>query len=221
MKAEDDLPWYWGSGPKTAEGDCGLRSPLGGMLAKVRDGVSGGSLREDDDDSERLFAAGRMRRIKARLEGLSPDAVTHLWCHYVQKPLPFNISACAIFTRGASTLMGDDCPDPAKLAKRMREMKAQDKRIVGLEAEANALLNSAVAAYEARAASEAKRDRRDPESRAAAEAGMSESAHLLAMGPEAVLDAIDERSALEKRLAECDKLLERMAAAERAVAQTD
>lgn len=221
MKAEDDLPWYWGTGPQTAEGDSGLRSPLGGMLAKVRDGVAGSSLREDDDDDRRIATAERMRAVKQRLAKLEADEVTHLWSHYVQKRLPFGISAAAIFTKAARSLTGEDCPDPAKLAAKMRSMNARDNRIVGLEKEADALVRAAVMAYERPSAERPEGKRQRKETRSAALAAFSEDAHRSAAGPEAVLDALDERMTLEERLAECDKILERMAEAEKAAALID
>lgn len=218
MLANDDLPWLWGSGASTAEGDCGLRSPLGGQLERVKSGVVGDFRRDADDDDARIRTATRMKAIEKRLKRLSGEVTTHLWAHFSQRPMPYGISGAAIFTRAAASLTGSSPPAPEELRAKLRTMNGRDDRVVGLENQTNELVNEAVNAYDGliEPPQESKAQRQHDRAfyklrnEYAATAGMSEHSRRFAGSPEDVVDELDEQSALDRRIAKLDALLEAM-----------
>lgn len=100
QSADVDLPWFFGSGPSTAAGDAGLKSPLGAQLDALRAGVQHDrtvvdSSRSEDEAIGRLGMGERYRVIEERLGQLERIDVDILRAHYVDKPLPYMISGAA------------------------------------------------------------------------------------------------------------------------------
>ena len=219
LLASSDLPWLWGTGSQTAEGDMGLRSATGGMLAKAASGVVDKCAREDDDDDARLQAADRLGRVRARLADISPDAKTHLWVHNAFPALPFLISAAAIFTAAAASLTGEDCPSRDTLRAKLRGMKGTDNRIRGLENETKRLVAKAEAEYDRGGpAAEAERETRSKKrqaresGRAAATAMHSDFSSRAALG-DPIAEAGNPYDNLDAKLAAIDTVLARLRAA--------
>jgi hypothetical protein len=105
QSADVDLPWYFGSGPSTAAGDAGLKSPLGGQLDALRAGIprdrtAVDSSRSEDEAIGRLGMGERYRVIEERLGQLQRIDVDILRAHYVDKPMPFMISGAAPLVLG-------------------------------------------------------------------------------------------------------------------------
>jgi len=105
QSADVDLPWYFGSGPSTAAGDAGLKSPLGGQLDALRAGIprdrtAVDSSRSEDEAIGRLGMGERYRVIEERLGQLQRIDVDILRAHYVDKPLPHMISGAAPLVLG-------------------------------------------------------------------------------------------------------------------------
>lgn len=99
MRADADLPWYWGTGASTADGDAGLRSVLGGQLAILAAGIIGprqvDASQAEDAMLDRIGLGQRVRRIEARLRLLRPLHVVALHLHYSGRTLPYGVDAAA------------------------------------------------------------------------------------------------------------------------------
>lgn len=90
VDAERDLRWYFGSGPETAAGACGLRSPLGSQLEILQSGISPvarfGSDEADDEAIDRLGIRKRWLRVRQAL-GACTDKVRRV-LHLAFAPAP-------------------------------------------------------------------------------------------------------------------------------------
>jgi hypothetical protein len=111
--ANFDLPWYFGSGPENYEGDCGLRSNLGGQLALLAIREAGSTLPRaptvdassfEDAMIDRLGAAHRARQIEERLTQLSPLHNRVLAIHYGGGSLP-GVDLVAVLAPSARRLV--------------------------------------------------------------------------------------------------------------------
>lgn len=123
MRADADLPWYFGSGASTWAGDAGLRSPMGGQLEAARQvkrvdvewppWMTKGQQPHAVDVSaaedrmlESTAAAFRARRIALRLACLSRIQYLALTLHYDETcSLPFGIDASAVLLASARRLV--------------------------------------------------------------------------------------------------------------------
>lgn len=123
MRADAELPWYFGSGASTWAGDAGLRSPIGGQLAAASQvkqhrvenppwmakGVQAfvvDASKAEDEMLARTTAALIARRIATRLACLTRVQVQALELHYDEsKSLPFGIDASAILLVAARRLV--------------------------------------------------------------------------------------------------------------------
>lgn len=100
VSAAADLAWYWGAGPDSYAGDCGLRSSFGAQAdaAAMAVGPDGERLPLSDHSVDasaaedqmilRLGAAHRAHQIEARLSQLSPFTVSILKAHFSGTSLP-------------------------------------------------------------------------------------------------------------------------------------
>lgn len=105
--ADVDLPWFFGTGPQTAQGDAGLRSPLGPQLDALRSGVqrehtAADASRSEDEAIGRLGVAERYATIEARLRMVPTSDAEVLRVHYSERPLPYAISAAATIVEGST-----------------------------------------------------------------------------------------------------------------------
>jgi hypothetical protein len=123
MRADADLPWYFGSGASTWAGDAGLRSSLGGQLEAARQfkapdvtnapWMAKGSQphvvdasRAEDDMHQRMGAAWFVRRVRTRLACLTSVQAQALALHYDEKTsLPYSIDASAVLLASARKLI--------------------------------------------------------------------------------------------------------------------
>ena len=144
--ADLDLPWYFGSGPRTAAGDAGLRSPLGAQLDALRTGVrhdraTVDSSRSEDEAIGRLGLGERMRVIEERLRQLDRIDVDILRAHYVERPLPHMISGAA------PLVLGEDREALTVYLRTTEEGRKQAKsvelRVTARVAQAKALYDAA------------------------------------------------------------------------------
>lgn len=153
MKADSDLPWYFGLGPSTAAGDMGLRSSFGTQLDMARAGVSNGSTITQDsaetDMHRRLGAAHLHHEITARLERLSDLHRVVLSLHYGGRPIVDRLSGAAVLTPEAALLTLLPVATRDALCGAVRaSLKARDGRWLAVEVAANELVRAAVGAYE-------------------------------------------------------------------------
>lgn len=110
--ASNDLPWYFGSGPTSFAGDCGLKSNFGSMIEanKAATVIHASDARPwmakakaeahspfdaEDEMADRLQAVFYARRIKARLDQLTPITVAILRLAFSGTSLPDGIDAAA------------------------------------------------------------------------------------------------------------------------------
>lgn len=120
-RADVELPWYWGTGSKTWAGDAGIRSPLGGQLSALRDGVHGDYVVDANSATEgmlrRLESARTAKRIEWKLAQLMPMQAAALKLHFGEhNSLPYAIDAAAALLRASRRLAGQDEMEPVPLA---------------------------------------------------------------------------------------------------------
>jgi hypothetical protein len=155
MRADRDLPWFYGTGPSTAAGDSGLRSSLGGQLAALEAGIVGehavNTSRLEDDMIRRTSTGALMSEIRERLSQLPRDIVLVLELHYSTRPIAYGISGCAVLCDAAAALVAPAAVSREGIAGVLRERVQAGKPTawVDLDTEAVALLKSAQLAYEA------------------------------------------------------------------------
>lgn len=123
MRADAELPWYFGSGASTWAGDAGLRSPMGGQLSAARQvkrvhvdnppwmtkghqphvvDASGA----EDEMINRMGAAWMARQIATKLAALTRTQAEALELHYDSKTtLPYDVDACAVLLGSARRLV--------------------------------------------------------------------------------------------------------------------
>ncbi len=146
MRADFDLPWYFGTGPSTAQGDSGLRCSLGSA------GTGGTpSLSALEDAMIRRVGTGtRLGDIADRLATLSRFHQLVLRLHYGTGPLAFGVSGSAVLVQAAWALLETGPMSRERLNSAMRG-KGKDGRArwVEVEAEAQTVVGEAVRAYEA------------------------------------------------------------------------
>lgn len=122
MSADSELPWYFGSGPSTWQGDAGLRSSLGGQIGALEGscyldelGVRRKGILEarsfdvgatEDRMHQRLGAAANVASIEDRLRQLTRIQVEALRLHYSDASLPFGVPGAAILLARARRLVG-------------------------------------------------------------------------------------------------------------------
>lgn len=130
MSADSELPWYFGSGPSTWQGDAGLRSSLGGQIGALEGscyldelGVRRKGILEarsfdvgatEDRMHQRLGAAANVASIEDRLRQLTRQQVQALELHYVETSnaepnatLPFGVPMAAVLLKRSRRLTGD------------------------------------------------------------------------------------------------------------------
>lgn len=148
MRADFDLPWFFGTGPSTAQGDSGLRCSLGSAGTGVTPSVSA----LEDMMIRRVSTGTRIGDITDRLESLSRFHQLVLRLHYGTGPLAFGVSGAAVLCRAAwALLVLDGQPMSRERLNAAMRGKGSDGRMrwVEVEAEAATLVAEAVKAYEA------------------------------------------------------------------------
>lgn len=148
-----DLPWYWGTGSSTAQGDTGLRSSLGGQLDALRAGVVSehavDSSQAEGDMIRRLSAAHRAEEIHRRLRTLPGEVALVLRLHYGTRSLAAGVSGAALLCPAAAAMCGGGTVSREGLTEAIRvSLRARDNAWVALTAEALTMVREAVEAYE-------------------------------------------------------------------------
>lgn len=110
--ASNDLPWFFGSGPTSFAGDCGLKSNFGSMIEanKAATVIHASDARPwmakakaeahspfdaEEEMADRLQAVFHARQIKARLDLLNPLQVAVLRLAHSGTSLPDGIDSAA------------------------------------------------------------------------------------------------------------------------------
>lgn len=165
MRADADLPWYWGTGASTAAGDAGLRSPLGGQLEVLKAGIIGprqvDASHAEESTIDRVGMGKRMRRIEACLRAMeSPRLVEVLRRHYSGRSLPFGLSPAAVVLPICVRWVSPSGTHPQDLRGALHAATERQRRQV--RADGDALVAKALGAYEAacRLVDEAQRSER-------------------------------------------------------------
>lgn len=154
--AASDLPWFFGTGPSTAAGDCGLRSSLGGQLAALAEGITRqptvDASRAEDEMHERMGPGRLIGIIEDRLFTLTPEQVRVLRYHYGERAIDDRVSAAALLCPSAASLVSPRVLSRESLREAVQaSVKARDRAWLVVEVEALALVQDAVTAYEAAA----------------------------------------------------------------------
>lgn len=166
MRADVDLPWFYGTGSSTAAGDAGLRSSLGGQVARLaasqlsdaaraaardydgwqkRSGEGHGvdASQIEDDAIKRLGTGHHLAEVSARLAAVADEHRDALALHYGHRSLVFGVSAAALLTelgRRHGMALADVLRDAVKARK--------PAVLVELETETGKLVEAAKLAYE-------------------------------------------------------------------------
>ncbi len=161
MRADVDLPWYWGFAARTLAGDSGLRSPLGGQLEAIRTGLHAAehcvdSSRATDDMLRRIDTGRTGCTVAARLGQLTHVHQAALKLHYdPHMTLPYSVDACATLLALSRALTAPDAPDMLTLRKALQGATAARREAIAQQA--TALVRSAKDAYEATEVVEGRR----------------------------------------------------------------
>lgn len=145
MLADSHLPWYFGTGPSTAQGDSGLRSSLGGQLEVLRSGAvptpSINTSRIEEDMINRLSTGHLLAEVSARLRIVGDQHERVLRLHYSQPSPCYGLSASVWLLAGAKPYQG--------LTETLRvALRKNTALLVELEAESTVALAAARLAYE-------------------------------------------------------------------------
>ena len=150
--AAAELPWYFGTGPQTAMGDCGLRSTLGPQLDAIRDGTNEqravNSSRSEDEMIGRLGVAKRILIIGRKLAAVSDEHRAVLHAHFGERAI-HSLSGAAVLCPVAVTLCRGPVSREAVRAAVHASIKARDSKWTHLESETMRMVTAAVTAYEA------------------------------------------------------------------------
>lgn len=169
MRADVDLPWYWGTGPSTWAGDAGLRSSLGPQIDHLLAGQLSAEARRqpgrgvwrarpqqiravdssqaEDAQIERLAAAERAGLVEARLRQLGRGHVLVLELHYLGGSLPYSVDPACRALVALRRLVG--CPGyPTTTQARKALLSASVEARERISAAAIALVVEAKGAYE-------------------------------------------------------------------------
>lgn len=153
MLADVDLPWFFGTGPSTAQGDTGLRSSLGGQLSALQSGITQQPTvdagRAEDGMIRQLGAAHHLGQVTARLRQLSDYQVLVLRLHYGTPAIVAGLSGCAVLCPEAADLVGTASVSRESIATAGRAaLKARDTLAwVALELAASRMWVAAARAY--------------------------------------------------------------------------
>lgn len=151
-RADVELPWYWGFAAKTAQGDAGLRSPLGAQLEAVRSGVHlehcVDSSRAEDSMLRSLGGASLGRTVARRLAVQRPLHVSALRLHYDPRvSLPYGVDGCATLLTACRVLCAPDGP-PTHAAARKALLATSPARREAIASQAADLVAIARLAYD-------------------------------------------------------------------------
>jgi hypothetical protein len=152
MLADVDLPWFFGTGPSTAQGDTGLRSSLGGQLSALQSGITQqptvDSSRAEDGMIRQLGAAHHLGQVTARLRQLSERQVLVLRLHYGTPSIVAGLSGCAVLCPEAADLVhGPVSRESIAVAGRAALRARETVAWVALELAATRLWTDAARAY--------------------------------------------------------------------------
>lgn len=160
--ADNDCPWYFGSGSWSFGGDL-LRSPLGGQLERMkqRQKLGGGFVPNEqaninvnvveDAMLNSLDGLGRASQVRDRLAQLTPTLVAALRLHYSGKSLPYSVDPAAALLKRARRLCGVPDGKDAVIAPEVLRavlMKTDEAERAALAKEADALVAGARDAYD-------------------------------------------------------------------------
>lgn len=150
-RADADLPWYFGSGPQSAMGECGLRSPLGAQLELMQSGqlcdgrtVDASALEEAMH--RRIGTGDRISRIQAALRGLSSHDVAVLRLHYGGGSLPYGVDPVAALLPACAALVANGGEHPQDLRGALHDLPERERWAI--RAEADRMVAVAIEAYE-------------------------------------------------------------------------
>lgn len=146
MRADLDLPWFFGSSPQNVAGDSGLRCSLGNAGGGGSFDVSA----LEDAMIRRVGTGSRWAEIRDRLATLEPGQCRVLQLHYAERSIVFSVSACAVLCPMAVELCapGPVTREAIGEALRTRGRSGSTSAWVALEGEAQELLGPARLAYE-------------------------------------------------------------------------
>jgi hypothetical protein len=113
VRADVDLPWYWGFAARSWAGEAGLRSPLGAQLEAIRSGLhlehgAADSWRALEEADKRRAAVRHARTIEGRLSRLTAVQREVLHLHYdPHVTLPFEVDGAACLLKASRSLCGE------------------------------------------------------------------------------------------------------------------
>lgn len=153
-RADLELPWYFGTGPSTAAGDSGLRSPLGGQLEAIASGTLAeytiDAARTEDEMIRRIQTGGNVGDVRARLAELSHLDQQVLRLHYGTPALACNVTGAAVLASLAQRMTSSRSVTREALSAAIRASNRDrsSTRVTEIEVEALGLVKAAVQRYE-------------------------------------------------------------------------